>query len=290
MNKITILCPAKINLSLDVLGKREDGYHYVKMIMQAVKLFDEVRMTPKNGDITISSNLSYVPKNFKNSAYKAAITFFQFTKISSSVHIHLEKKIPVCAGLAGGSTDAAGVLVGLDKLYKTGLTKKQMCILGEKVGADVPFCIVGGSALATGIGEQLTKISPLSHCDIVIVKPKMNISTAAIYSALDRKPITEHPDTNGMLLCLDKKDLKGLCNRLYNVLEPVTVQKCKEISEIKEKMMEQGALGALMSGSGPSVYALFDDNEKAKNCHAFFAKQYTDAFLINPHNSGGIIL
>ena len=265
MNNIILNAHAKINLTLDVLGKREDGYHNLRMIMMEIPLSDVVCLT-KSDTISVSTNLSFLPNNQKNIAYQAAEQFFRETNISGGVQIEIKKNIPVSAGLAGGSTDAAAVLKGLNQMYDAGLSLEELQAIGNKIGKDIPFCLQGGVALAEGTGEQLQLLSNLPPCWLVLIKPKhLNVSTKEIFSSLNASRIELHPDTNGAITALKQRDLSGLSRRMYNVLEEVTVKKHPVISEYKNIMLECGALGSIMSGSGPSVFGIFDAYDKAKH-------------------------
>lgn len=271
---------AKINLTLDVLGKRANGYHDVEMVMHTLKLFDLLVIDKSYGGISIKTNLHYLPENDKNIAYKAAKLFFDYTQIRSSVKIIIHKNIPVAAGLAGGSGNGAAVLCALDKLYSTNLSAKTLCNLGAQLGADVPFCIMGGTMTASGIGEILTPvINNLPKAYVLLVKPPINISTMAIYEAIDAAPIQNRPDTNAMVKALADGNLKAVTDNLCNVMEAVTEKLCPVIGGIKTKMRMNGAIGALMSGSGPTVFGIFDNYAKAKRSHDSFARQYKDVFL-----------
>ncbi len=265
MNKLVKYANAKINLTLDVLGKREDGYHDLKMIMAEIPLADTVTLTKQEG-ILVNTNLTFLPNNEKNIAYQAAKLFFKETGVPGGVQIQIDKKIPVSAGLAGGSADAAAVLHGLNELYEVGLPLETLQKLGNTIGKDIPFCLQGGVALAEGTGEQLTTLSKLPHCFIVLIKPKyINVSTKEVFTSLQASKIELHPDTAGAVSSLEQEDLRGLARRMYNVLEEVTVKKHPLISELKSVMLEEGALGSVMSGSGPSVFGIFDSLEAAKN-------------------------
>ncbi len=272
---------AKINLTLDVLGRRNNGYHDVEMIMQTVSLFDLLIIDKSNGGIKISTNLGYLPSNEKNIAYKAALAFFDYTNIKGSVRIIIHKNIPVAAGLAGGSGNAAAVLCALDKLYGTGLSEKQLCEIGLTLGADVPFCIMGNTALAQGIGEILTPLPEAPKMTILLVKPPVNISTASIYELIDNEPLKKRPDTAAMISALENKNISEIASNLYNVMEDVTGKLCPVVGGIKKKMLMNGAQGAVMSGSGPTVFGIFNDYQTAKKSHDSFAYQYRDVFLAN---------
>ncbi|MDO5397669.1 MAG: 4-(cytidine 5'-diphospho)-2-C-methyl-D-erythritol kinase [bacterium] len=271
---------AKINLTLDVLGRRDNGYHDVEMVMQTVSLFDLLIIDKCYGEISVKTNLHYLPDNDKNIAYKAAKAFFDYTHIRSSVKIMIHKNIPVAAGLAGGSGNAAAVLCALDKLYGTTLSREELFKLGTSLGADVPYCIMGGTAIASGIGEILTPIKPLRRSHILLVKPPINISTAAIYEEIDSAKILRRPDTAAMCKAIADNDINAVADNLCNVMESITEKRCPVISGIKKKMRMNGAVGTLMSGSGPTVFGIFDDYNKAKRSHDSFSRQYKDVFLV----------
>jgi len=263
MNSVSIDAYAKINLTLDVTGKRENGYHDVRMVMQQIDLHDVVKLEKRNRGITLESNSKFLPKDQTNIAWKAARAVFDEVNQDLGVHIKIEKNIPVAAGLAGGSTDAAAVIRGLNKMYDLNLSLKEMMEIGVTIGADVPFCIMGGTALAEGIGENLSPIAPDKSHWLVLSKPSVGVSTKKIYEALNYKTINKHPETEAMIdavLCGDIGEISGL---LGNVLEPVTLSLYPSVGDLKSKMKEFGASGTLMSGSGPSVFGLFKSYEKA---------------------------
>ena len=263
---------AKVNLGLDVLRRREDGYHEVRMIMQTVKLFDYITLQKNTcGQIRLSSNLPYLPLNEKNLVYRAIDTIRTAYNISDGVDAAIEKHIPVAAGMAGGSTDAAAVLVGVNRMFDLGFTKKELMERGVKLGADVPYCIMRGTALSEGIGEILTELPPSPKCHLVIAKPQISVSTKAVYGKLRVNELApeEHPDIDGMTEAIRNGDLDGVISRLGNVLETVTIPDHPEIARIKSMMMENGACGSLMSGSGPTVFGIYKDRELAeKTCQA----------------------
>ncbi|MEG0770361.1 MAG: 4-(cytidine 5'-diphospho)-2-C-methyl-D-erythritol kinase [Clostridia bacterium] len=280
---LKVKCPAKINLTLDVLGLTEKNYHKVEMIMQTVSLYDEItaEKSDKSG-IFLKTNLPYVPCDIRNSAYKAAKYFYEYTNFEPAIRISMHKKIPVSAGLAGGSTNAAGVLLALNKLYETNLTNKELLSLCGKIGADVSFCLRGGTVLASGIGEVLTPIKPLMNCYIVLAKPTVPLSTQKVYKQLDSFEILKHPDTKEMIRCIESNDLKGICNNLYNVMEVASVALCPKIANYKDIMNSAHPLGCVMSGSGPTVFAIFDDEEDARRL-CMTMKDFTkDAFVASP--------
>ena len=261
---------AKVNLGLDVLRRREDGYHEVRMIMQTVKLFDYITLQKNTcGQIRLSSNLPYLPLNEKNLVYRAIDTIRTAYNISDGVDAAIEKHIPVAAGMAGGSTDAAAVLVGVNRMFDLGFTKKELMERGVKLGADVPYCIMRGTALSEGIGEILTELPPSPKCHLVIAKPQISVSTKAVYGKLRVNELApeEHPDIDGMTEAIRNGDLDGVISRLGNVLETVTIPDHPEIARIKSMMMENGACGSLMSGSGPTVFGIYKDRKLAeKTC------------------------
>ena len=280
MNKLTKQANAKINLTLDVLGKREDGYHDLKMIMVEIPLADTITLTKQDG-ICVNTNLSFLPNNEKNIAFRAAQLFFEETGITGGVSIQIEKRIPVSAGLAGGSTDAASVLRGLNELYETNLPLETLQEMGNRIGKDIPFCLQGGVALAEGTGERLSVLPKLPHCWIVLIKPRhINVSTKEIFTSLQASKLELHPDTVGAIHSLEQGDLQGISRRMYNVLEEVTVKKHPLISELKTIMLEEGALGSVMSGSGPSVFGIFDSLQLAQNAKHRLQKYDQQVFLM----------
>lgn len=265
MDTIRLKARAKINLGLDVVRRREDGYHEVKMVMQMLRLYDQIDIekTQESG-IFVRSNLSFLPTDERNIAYKAAKVMIDQFGLEQGVIIRIEKHIPVAAGMAGGSTDCAAVLYGMNKLFGLRLNQKKLRELGVKLGADVPYCLMRQTALSEGIGEILTPISPLQDCPILIAKPSVSVSTRHVYEHLKLDEQTMHPDIDGIVTALADGDLYGVTDRMANVLETVTVPEHQVIDEIKKQMMASGAVNALMSGSGPTVFGIFDDEEKAK--------------------------
>lgn len=281
---------AKINLGLDVLRRREDGYHDVKMIMQTIQMYDmlEMEKSEKPG-IHLTTNLSYIPVNENNLVYKAAKLLMNQYGIEEGITINLNKFIPVAAGMAGGSSDAAATLVGVNKMFQLGLTRQQLMELGVKIGADVPYCVMRGTALAEGIGEKLTVLPPMPPCYVLIGKPGISVSTKFVYTNLNLGPDTHHPDIDGMIQALEKRDLYGITDRMENVLEKVTIPEYPVIETIKNHMKAHGAVNAMMSGSGPTVFGIFDDKEKAEYAceklkESMLAKQI---FLTTVFNNGG---
>ena len=273
MDKIELKALAKINLGLDILGKRPDNYHLVKMVMQTVWLYDRVwiEKTPEEG-IHLTSNLYYLPNNEKNIAYRAAKILMEAFDLPGGVNITLDKHIPVAAGLAGGSTDAAAVLFGMNRLFKLNLSTEALMDYGVTLGADVPYCIMRGTVLAEGIGEALTRLHPLPKCYVVLAKPPVNVSTAKVYEAIDGAGRLAHPDIDGLVEALSRDDLRGVAEKMGNVLEQVTEKKYPVITEIKKILMACGALGAMMSGSGPTVFGLFDSRTNARKARSAVMK------------------
>ena len=267
MNEIELKSLAKINLGLDVLRKREDGYHEVKMIMQTISLHDDLEIRRiKTPEIQVKTNLYYLPTNENNLVYKAAKLLMDEFGIKEGVAIQLKKRIPVAAGMAGGSTDGAAVLWGMNQMYGLGLSRQELMERGVKLGADVPYCVQRGTALAEGIGERLSVLPSMPKCTILIAKPGISVSTKFVYENLhanDLKP-EQHPDVDRMIEAMKEKNLDLLCERMGNVLETVTIPAYPVIQEIKEHMMACGAAGAMMSGSGPTVFGIFHSPVQAK--------------------------
>ena len=269
MDSIWINAPAKINIGLDVLRRREDGYHEVKMIMQSIRLFDRLTLTKSDTPgIRLTTNLRFLPVNEDNLVYKSAKLLMEEFHIEGGLDIQLDKRIPVAAGMAGGSTDAASCMLAMNDLYELGLSKNQLMKRGVTLGADIPYCILKGTALSEGIGEKLSTIPKTPDCYILIAKPNIHVSTKFVYTNLVLDETTNHPDIDRMITAMKNRDLHDLCAHMGNVLETVTIPAHPEIAEIKKCMMEHGALGSLMSGSGPTVFGIFDDLDKAK-----FAKE-----------------
>ncbi len=264
MDSIWINAPAKINIGLDVLRRREDGYHEVKMIMQSIRLFDRLTLTKTSEPgIHLHTNLRFLPVNEDNLVYRSAKLLMDEFGIQEGVDIRLDKRIPVAAGMAGGSTDAASCMLAMNDLFQLGLSKRSLMKRGVTLGADIPYCILKGTALSEGIGEKLSTIPETPDCYVLIAKPSFHVSTKFVYTNLVLDEHTEHPDIDGMIQSMKNNDLTGLCNQMANILETVTIPAHPEIADIKKCMMENGALGSLMSGSGPTVFGIFDDLDKA---------------------------
>ena len=287
MSELKLKAMAKINLGLDVTGVREDGYHEVKMIMQSIYLYDRIFLKlTKRPEIKIKTNLAYLPANENNLAYKAAKLLFDEFEVRAGVKIEIQKYIPVAAGMAGGSTDAAAVLFGLNKLLKLGLSQEELMARGVKLGADVPYCIMRGTALAEGIGEKLTALPKMPPCTILIAKPPIAVSTKFVYEHLKLDEHTIHPDIDGLIGDLKKRDLTALAGHMGNLLGTVTVGEYPVIDEIKKTMRESGAIGAMMSGSGPTVFGIFpDENAAEKAAGKIKNKQLAkQTYITRPYN------
>ena len=278
---------AKINLSLDVVGKREDGYHEVRMIMQTIKLFDKLtfRLLEEN-DIRIRTNLGFLPVNENNLVYKAVKLLKNTYDIDKGMEVDLFKCIPVAAGMAGGSADCAAALVGASRLFGLHLSRQRLMELGVRLGADVPYCILRGTALSEGIGEVLTPLPPIPNCYILIAKPPISVSTKFVYEHLDAKELVKHPDIDGMVAAIKKNSLSGIADRMENVLETVTIPEYPVIEEIKGCMKAQGARNALMSGSGPTVFGIFEKREQAEKAKKIIQNKglANQIFVVRPFN------
>ncbi len=270
MDSIRLKARAKINLSLDVLGKREDGYHDVRMVMQTIGIYDRLIITKiPEDEIRIQSNLFYLPINENNLIYKAAKLLKDEFGFAGGVDVNLNKFIPVAAGMAGGSTDAASTLFGINKIYELGLSQNKLMELGIQIGADVPYCIMRGTALAEGIGEQLSRLKPVPHMWIVVAKPPINISTKLVYEQLDMNDILYHPNVDKMIQAINKESIEEIAANMGNVLERVTIPLYPIIDSIKNDMLSHGAINAMMSGSGPTVFGIFPNERTALNCQAY---------------------
>lgn len=294
MEQINLKAMAKVNLGLDVVKRREDGYHEVRMIMQTIWMYDKILIRKiKEQEIRIQTNLFFLPVNENNLIYKAAKLLMDEFQIREGVSMRLDKFIPVAAGMAGGSSDAAAVLFGMNQLFQLGLSKKELMERGLKIGADVPYCIMRGTALAEGIGEILTELPPPPKCHVLIAKPGISVSTKFVYENLHVDQLKRHPDIDGLIHAMKNQDLYGMAGKMENVLETVTTREYPVIEELKNRMKKKGALNAMMSGSGPTVFGLFEEEEKAKDAYAELkqsnlAKQlYLTGFYHNPQNKGG---
>jgi len=288
MNSIQLKSRAKINLSIDVLGKREDGYHLVDMIMQTIDLYDIIKIKVLNTeDIIIKSNSSDIPLDDNNIVYKAIKLFKNKFKINKGVEVFIQKNIPIAAGMAGGSSNAAAVLVGLNELWKLNLSEIELQKIGFNLGADVPFCISGRTALAQGVGEELTYIKGISKdVSILVCKPDLFVSTKEVYDGLDLKYIQSRPDNKFLIDCLKKEDIKSVAENMVNVLETVTSKHHKEIKEIEGIMIQNNALGSMMSGSGPTVFGLFENKKDALKGKKKLLEKYLEVYVINSSEKG----
>ena len=273
---------AKLNLSLDVLGTRPDGYHDMKMVMQSITLSDDITVTDNGGQgIRVNSNLGFLPTNEKNLAVAATLRFYEsLGKEPRSVDLSLEKSIPVCAGMAGGSSDAAAVLRALNEMEGRPYDLMELARVGEKVGSDVPYCVLGTTALAEGRGEVLTNLPALPHCWVVVCKPDFPVSTPELFGRIDRCKVRCRPDTDGMIRALEQGDLEGVARRMYNVFEDVLPERQRSrVRDIKNVLIQCGALGANMSGTGPTAFGLFDDEAAAREAYDQLKEQYRETYL-----------
>jgi len=269
----------KINISLDIIGKREDGYHLLKMIMQNVDLYDSMSFQKCNKGINISCNKPYIPTDDKNLVYKAAKLFMDTYNIREGINIYLKKNIPVAAGMAGGSSDAAAVFRTLRQIFEVDATDNELMKLGVKIGADVPFCIIGGTALCEGIGEIITPLKPFKNHILVLVKPNFGVSTKEVFKNLDISKVFKHPDTEALIRAMQQEKLADVCKGMRNLLENVTLRKYPVLKRIKEDIIKMGAIGSMMSGSGPTIFAFFDDMLKAQKCYDKFKTQYKEVYI-----------
>lgn len=268
MDEISLKALAKINLGLDVIRRREDGYHEVRMIMQTVHLFDRLMIAKtKEPGIRIQTNLAFLPVNENNLIYKAGKLLMDEFALTDGVKVELIKRIPVAAGMAGGSTDAAAMLYGMNRIFDLGLSLEELMERGVAVGADVPYCLMRGTALAEGIGEKLTRLPPMVKCPVLIAKPQISVSTKYVYQNLKLDRHTPHPDIDGMITDIKKQDLPAIARDMGNVLETVTIPDYPVIEEIKDSMKASGAINAMMSGSGPTVFGLYENEDQAKKAY-----------------------
>lgn len=287
MEELNLRAYAKVNLGLDVVRKREDGYHEVSMIMQTVKLFDRLHFEKQQEDtIELTTNLKFLPVDENNLVYKVVRQLKEEFQIKEGIRIHLDKHIPVAAGMAGGSSDCAAALFGMNRMFGLNLSRKELMERGVKLGADVPYCIMRGTALSEGIGEILTPLPPMPDCYIVIAKPPISVSTKYVYEHLDLPNLEHHPNISAMVEALKNHDLKGITATMENVLETVTIHEYPVIKDIKTMMLQAGAENALMSGSGPTVFGIFTDKELAVKANdtiyqSGLAKQ---VYTVEPYN------
>lgn len=280
---------AKINLGLDVTGVREDGYHIVKMIMQNVDLYDTLTFEDNDsGEIVLTASTDKIETDERNLICKVARQLKDKFNVKQGVTMHLVKRIPVAAGMAGGSTDGAATYLALNELWGLNLSKKELCELAVSLGADIPYCIIGGTALAEGIGEELTAISDMPTCHLVIAKPAIDVSTGWVYKELDSREGIKHPDIDGIKVAIEEGNLNKMCALIGNVLEEVTASKYKEVGQLEEILRKEGAVGAFMTGSGPTVFGVFDKKDAAEAGYRAVveSKLAPETFLSAPINPG----
>ena len=275
----TMKAYAKINISLDIIGKQENGYHLLEMVMQTVDLYDEITIEEREEGITLDCNLDYIPKDSKNIAYKAAAVMLERFGIDRGVHITILKRIPVAAGLAGGSTNAAAVIKGMNDLFGLGLSREEMMEIGLTLGADVPYCIVGGTALCTGIGEVVKPLQPFSGVTVLLVKPAFGVSTKDAYMGFALDKVKKHVETAKLIKAMERRQIRSVAYYMRNLLENVTLRKHPILKTVKSNMMEHGAVGTLMSGSGPTVFGIFEDDALAEIAEKFFREKYREVYL-----------
>lgn len=282
MDEFTIQAPAKLNLTLDVLGRREDGYHDLKMVMQSITLADRLTLRPGRAPgIQVSSSFHFLPTGEKNLAGKAAVCFYQaLGRPARDLDISITKHVPVCAGMAGGSSDAAAVLRALNRLEGDPFSPEELAHVGEAVGSDVPYCVLGCTALAQGRGEVLTPLPPLPHCWVVACKPDFPVSTPELFARIDSCRIRRRPDADGLMAALEQGDLMEVARRMYNVFEDVLPERqLARVADIKNILIQQGALGANMSGTGPTAFGLFSSQSQAQAAYDVLKQRYQEVFL-----------
>ena len=284
MKETTEKAFAKLNISLDVTGRRPDGYHDMRMVMQTVTLCDDVSVSLReDGAVHARTNLRYLPCDERNIAVKAARAFFAKAEMKNAgADIGIRKRIPVCAGMGGGSSDGAAVLRALNRLCGKPFSLPELEALGASLGSDIPFCVAGGTALAEGRGEVLSPLPDLPACRFVIVKPRFSVSTPELFSKLDRSPVKRHPDTDGIVSAIRAGDLPGVCRRMYNVFEDVLPPKPDDVAVIKSRLLDCGARGAMMTGTGSAVFGVFDSEAAAEAARAALSKSYGEVFLSAP--------
>lgn len=275
---------AKLNISLDVIAKREDGYHEMRMVMQSVELCDDVTVRLFKGEaVRARTNFSFLPRDGRNIAVRAAELFFKEAGIKGyGAEISITKRIPVCAGLGGGSSDGASVLRALNSMTKAGLSREELEKLGASLGSDVPFCVAGGTALAVGRGEILHDLKPLPNCHVVICKPDFSISTPVLFGKIDARAVRYRPDTDGILEAIDNGDLYAVARRVHNVFEDVLPMRHRAVAEIKSELLGCGSIGAAMSGTGSAVFGFFDEEGPARNARERLGRVYSECFLTTP--------
>lgn len=287
MEKVTVIAPAKINLSLDVTGVDEKGYHLLDMIMQSVSIFERVTLTKQESGITFASNARYIPTDSKNVAVKAAMKFFEYAQIEGGADIYIKKTVPIKAGMAGGSADAAGVIVGLNKLYKTNYTTEELCKIGAKAGSDVPFMIVGGTKRVQGVGDIILPCAEMPSCHLVICMPSKGVSTPAAFENYDRIGKKTLVETDKLVAAMASNDLPSMAKYMANDLEIAAAS--EDTEPIKKKLLELGALGSVMTGSGAAVFGVFDSEEKARKAFRYFKAKTRSVFLAKPVDFGACV-
>lgn len=287
MDRVTVIAPAKINLSLDITGVDEKGYHLLDMIMQSVSIFERVTLTKQEKGITMGSNARYIPTDSKNTAVMAAINFFDYAKIEGGVHIYIKKTVPIKAGMAGGSADAAGVIVGLNKLYDTHFTMEQLCEIGAMTGSDVPFMLVGGTKRVQGVGNILLPCADMPRCHFVICMPSKGVSTPQAFANYDKMGYKTKVETDRLVKAIEDEDLTAIAKYMANDLEKAAGS--EDTEPIKKQLIEQGALGSVMTGSGAAVFGIFDSEEKAKRAFQYFKGKVRSVFLAKPVDFGASI-
>lgn len=276
---------AKLNLTLDSLGLREDGFHELNMVMQSVSLRDEVTLTlTEEEGIRLSTEWGFLPTDGRNTAVSAARVFAEAADVNlDGLHIHLDKHIPVCAGTAGGSSDGAAVLRGLNRLFGTGFSIEELAKLGEQVGSDVPYCVIGGTMLAQGRGEILTPLPELPPCHIVMCKPAFAISTGELFHHLDTVRLRCRPDTDGVISALEQGDLAGVARRMYNVFsDALPANRASVVNDIQNTLIQEGALGACLSGTGPTVFGIFEDRTRAEQAASVLLPNHRETHVVVP--------
>lgn len=280
MKRIRLKARAKINITLDIVARRDNGYHDVEMIMQTIDLYDRIILSKRqDSKIMIKTNLPYLPTDEKNLVYKIIQYFMDTYRISTGISVDLYKMIPVAAGLAGGSSDAAQTIIGLNKIYNLNLSTQEMLTIGSKFGSDIPYCILQGTALAKGLGDELELIHPFPKMYVVILKPRFSMSTATVYQNFDINEVTGITNTEAMVKAIEEEDTAYIYNHLYNVLETVTTKLHPTLVDMKERLLDLGAQGSLMSGSGPTVYGLFEDEKVAKEAVKLFRRERNMQFV-----------
>ncbi|MBQ8604418.1 MAG: 4-(cytidine 5'-diphospho)-2-C-methyl-D-erythritol kinase [Oscillospiraceae bacterium] len=287
MDRVTVIAPAKINLSLDITGVDEKGYHLLDMIMQSVSIFERVTLTKQDSGITMGSNARYIPTDSKNTAVMAAINFFDYAKIDGGVHIYIKKTVPIKAGMAGGSADAAGVIVGLNKLYNTRFTMEQLCEIGAMTGSDVPFMLVGGTKRVQGVGNIILPCADMPRCHFVICMPSKGVSTPQAFANYDKLGYKTKVETDKLVQAIENEDLTAIAKYMANDLEKAAGS--EDTEPIKKQLIEQGALGSVMTGSGAAVFGIFDSEEKAKRAFQYFKGRVRSVFLAKPVDFGASI-